>query len=195
MEGGCFLETWLLPHPPGDSSLKNQYYRSFPGPGSVCHHTARCGTARGTSCLLPGFSEPFYFKSVNCSFLFSMLRVGLDIFRDRLTDHFVCQSSGCGWGRAQPGALCEAVCRCGPGERVGRGGAATQVAAHSPQQMPPPAPKRFRRRPWGHTSQDTRRTWDFSRLCLMSYPEHPGEHGLLQGALCLGCRSQSLHGP
>lgn len=33
VEGGCFLETWVVTAP-----SKNQYYQSFPGPSSTCHH-------------------------------------------------------------------------------------------------------------------------------------------------------------
>lgn len=47
VEGGCFLETWVV----GDSSLKKtNTIRASPGSGSICHHrvslplSARCGT-------------------------------------------------------------------------------------------------------------------------------------------------------
>lgn len=109
VKGGAYLATWVLPHlqvrVPSTSRasqdlapllshsirLKHSAWRSTAVPP-----LAHCSVSRS----LPNI--PFYIHVT----AFSMPQVGLDILRDRLNEHFVCQSAGV-QEEAQPGIWSE----------------------------------------------------------------------------------------
>lgn len=158
MEEGCFLETWVRPNLPGDSSLKK---------------TNTIGASRG---LAP---------SVTTRSRAPTQRLAESILSDRLDKHFVRQSAGVG-KEGEPGAQSEQFAAVAQEKRVGGGAATPRGSSFTPTDAPslPPDSKAIRNEvPEGSVGPhfpEYKKDLGLLKVVpnLTSYPElHPGNAG------------------